>query len=56
MLLRCAEQLEQDLRDLVTRLEQLIEPVLIVSIGIIVGVLVLAMYMPIFQIGELVSP
>jgi len=55
MLLRCAEQLEQDLRDLVTRLQQLIEPALIVSIGVIVGTLVLAMYLPIFQIGELIS-
>lgn len=55
MLLRCAEQLEQDLRDLVTRLQQMIEPALLLSIGVIVGTLVLAMYLPIFQIGELIS-
>jgi type IV pilus assembly protein PilC len=55
MLCRCAEQLEQDLRDLVTRLQQMIEPALLLSIGVIVGTLLLAMYLPIFQIGELIS-
>ncbi len=55
MLLRCAEQLERDLSDRVTRFQQMLEPALILSIGVIVGTLVLAMYLPIFQIGGLAS-
>jgi type IV pilus assembly protein PilC len=55
MLLRCAEQLESDLSNLVTRFQQILEPALILAIGVIVGTLVLAIYLPIFQIGELVS-
>lgn len=55
MLLKCNEQLEQDLRDLVTRLQQMVEPALLLSIGAIVGTLVLAMYLPIFQIGDLIN-
>lgn len=55
MLLRCSEQLESDLSDRVTRFQQMLEPALILAIGLIVGVLVLAMYLPIFQLGQLVG-
>lgn len=55
MLHHCAAQLERELAEFITRLQQLVEPVLILTIGAIVGILVLAMYLPIFQIGELLT-
>lgn len=55
LLIRCAEQLESDLSNVVTRFQQMLEPALILAVGMIVGILVLAMYLPIFQIGELVG-
>ncbi len=55
MLLHSATQLEQELATLIERLTQLAEPILLLTVGIIVGILVVAMYLPIFQIGELVS-
>jgi type IV pilus assembly protein PilC len=55
MLLRCSEHLESDLSDLVNRFQQMLEPALILVIGVIVGTLVLAMYLPIFQMGGLVG-
>jgi len=55
MLNTCAAQLELDLAALITRMKQLVEPALILSVGIVVGTLVLAMYLPIFQIGGLIA-
>lgn len=55
MLNTCASQLELDLSALITRMKQLVEPALILSVGVVVGTLVLAMYLPIFQIGGLLA-
>lgn len=46
-------ELEEEIRRLVTTLKQMLEPALIVVLGGVVGALVLAMYLPIFSMGEL---
>ena len=55
MMNTCAAQLERDLAALISRMKQLVEPALILSVGVVVGTLVLAMYLPIFQIGGLIA-
>jgi type IV pilus assembly protein PilC len=45
--------LEEEVSQRVANLKQLLEPVLIVTLGAVVGTLVMAMYLPIFSMGEL---
>ncbi len=45
--------LEEEVSQRVANLKQLLEPVLIVTLGAVVGILVMAMYLPIFSMGEL---
>jgi type II secretory pathway component PulF len=44
---------EQELEEVLKTLHNVAEPVLILSIGLVVGTLVLAMYLPLFQLGQL---
>jgi type IV pilus assembly protein PilC len=46
-----ADYYEQDLEKYLDRLTTLIEPLMMASIGLVVGVLVVAMYIPIFQLA-----
>jgi type IV pilus assembly protein PilC len=39
----------------VARMSTLMEPIIMVVLGIIVGTLVVAMYMPIFELGAVVT-
>ena len=39
----------------VTKLKQLIEPVMIVLIGLIIGTLLMTLYQPIFSLGKVVK-
>jgi type IV pilus assembly protein PilC len=45
--------LEEEVSQRVMSLKQLLEPVLILTLGVVVGTLVMAMYLPIFSMGEL---
>jgi type IV pilus assembly protein PilC len=49
-----ADYYEQDLEKYLDRLTTLIEPLMMATIGLVVGVLVVAMYIPIFQLASTV--
>lgn len=51
MLLKIAEFYEREVDDAVTALSSLIEPVMIVILGVTVGTMVVAMYLPIFKMA-----
>jgi len=55
MLNKVADFYEEDVDNLVTNLTSLIEPMLMVFLGVVVGGLVIAMYLPIFQLGSVVG-
>ena len=55
MLENIAEQLEEDAETSLTLMTQLAEPALVVILGVVIGTLVVAMYLPIFSMGELFS-
>jgi protein transport protein HofC len=46
---------QQQTQDLADNLTQMLEPLLMLIIGGIVGILVIAMYLPIFQLGNVIS-
>lgn len=46
---------QQKTQDLADNLTQMLEPLLMLIIGSIVGVLVIAMYLPIFQLGDVIG-
>ncbi|WP_042840507.1 type II secretion system F family protein, partial [Yersinia aldovae] len=46
---------QQQTQDLADNLTQMLEPLLMLVIGSIVGVLVIAMYLPIFQLGDVIG-
>jgi len=49
---RLADIYEEEVDDVVDNLTQMIEPVILLVLGVVVCVLVLAMYMPIFKLGD----
>jgi type IV pilus assembly protein PilC len=51
LLLKAAEYYEKKVDTLISRLSSLIEPVLIVLMGAVVGALVIVIYLPIFYLG-----
>ncbi|MDP3297864.1 MAG: type II secretion system F family protein [Thermodesulfovibrionia bacterium] len=53
MLFKIAERFDSEVRTTVKRLLSLLEPVLILSMGVVVGFIVVAMLMAIFSINEL---
>ncbi len=55
MLSKIAEFYEQEVDAAVSALTSMIEPVVIVFMGIIVGAIAISMYMPMFQLGALVG-
>ena len=52
MLNKAAEQLESQVADAVDNLTTLIEPLMMAVLGVLVGGLVIAMYLPVFQLGN----
>lgn len=52
MLNKVAEFYEQEVDDAVDNMSSLMEPLIMVILGVLVGGLVLAMYLPIFQMGK----
>jgi type IV pilus assembly protein PilC len=55
MLKKVAELYEDEVDDAVNNLTALMEPMIMVVLGIILGGLVISMYLPIFQLGSLVG-
>ena len=54
LLERSASYFEDQVEEAVESLTSLLEPAIIVVIGTIVGGLVIAMYLPIFQLGSII--
>jgi type IV pilus assembly protein PilC len=55
MLQKVADFYEDEVDNAVTAMKQLIEPIMILILGTIVGGLVVAMYLPIFKMGSVVG-
>jgi type IV pilus assembly protein PilC len=53
MLSKVADFYEEEVDRTVDSLTSLIEPILVVFIGLVIGTIIMAMYLPIFKIGEL---
>jgi type IV pilus assembly protein PilC len=56
MLERVADFLDDEIETTLAGLTSLIEPLLIVFLGVVVGGIVICMFLPIFKMGDLVSP
>jgi len=54
MLGKVAEYFEREVDDAVAALSSLLEPIIIVFLGVVIGGLVVAMYLPIFKIGSVI--
>jgi type IV pilus assembly protein PilC len=55
MLQKIADFYEDEVNTAVSGLKQLIEPLMILFLGVIIGALVIAMYLPIFKMGAIVD-
>jgi len=55
MLERVADFLDEEIETTLSGLTALIEPLLIVFLGIVIGGIVICMFLPIFQLGNIVS-
>jgi type IV pilus assembly protein PilC len=56
MLERVSDFLDEEIETILAGLTSLIEPLLIVFLGVVVGGLVIAMFMPIFKMSEIINP
>ena len=54
MLAKAAEFYESEVDDMVAGLSSLMEPIIIVFLGTIIGGIVVSMYLPIFKLGQVV--
>ena len=54
MLEKTAEYYEREIDSTVTRMSTLLEPFIMVVLGLMIGGLVMALYLPIFQLGQVV--
>ena len=54
MLGKAADFYEQEVDDMVAGLSSLMEPIIIVFLGVIIGGIVVSMYLPIFKLGQVV--
>jgi type IV pilus assembly protein PilC len=54
MLGKAADFYESEVDDMVAGLSTLMEPIIIVILGSIIGGIVVAMYLPIFKMGQIV--
>jgi type IV pilus assembly protein PilC len=54
MLDKVAEHFEEDVDNLVDNMTTLMEPLIMAVLGVLVGGLIIAMYLPIFQMGQVV--
>ena len=56
MLERVSDFLDEEIETTLSGLTSLIEPILIVFLGIVIGGMVICMFLPIFQMSEIVNP
>jgi len=56
MLERVADFLDEEIETTLSGLTALIEPLLIVFLGVVVGGIVIAMFLPIFKMTEILNP
>ncbi len=56
MLERVADFLDDEIETILSGLTSLIEPLLIVFLGIVVGGIVIAMFLPIFKMSDIINP
>ena len=54
MLSKVADFFEAEVDDAVAGISSLMEPVIMVVLGVLIGGLVIAMYLPIFKLGSVV--
>jgi type IV pilus assembly protein PilC len=54
MLSKVADFYEQEVDDAVEALSSLMEPLIMVVLGVLIGGMVVAMYLPIFKLGQVV--
>ena len=54
MLIKVAEAYEEEVNNAVDALSSLLEPLIIVFIGVVVGTMVIAMYLPIFKMAAVI--
>jgi type IV pilus assembly protein PilC len=54
MLSKVADFFEEEVDDAVEALSSLMEPIIMVVLGTLIGGLVIAMYLPIFKMGQVV--
>jgi type IV pilus assembly protein PilC len=54
MLSKIADFFEREVDDAVSALSSLLEPLIIVFLGVVIGGLVVAMYLPIFKLGQVI--
>jgi type IV pilus assembly protein PilC len=54
MLDKSATYYEEQVDDMVDNLTTLLEPLIMATLGVLVGGLLIAMYLPIFQLGQVV--
>ncbi len=54
MLAKVADFYEQEVDDAVDNMSTLMEPLIMGFLGVVIGGLVIAMYLPIFKMGEVV--
>jgi type IV pilus assembly protein PilC len=54
MLSKVADFYEREVDDAVAAMSSLIEPIMIVFLGVVIGTIVVAMYLPIFKLGSVV--
>ena len=54
MLGKCADFYEAEVDDMVSGISSLMEPIIIVVLGTVIGGIVVAMYLPIFKLGQVV--
>jgi type IV pilus assembly protein PilC len=55
MLQKIAEFYEDEVDNMVANLTTLMEPLVILFLGVIIGGLVISMYLPIFRLGSVIS-
>jgi type IV pilus assembly protein PilC len=55
MLAKVADFYDEEVDNLVDNLSSLMEPIIMVVLGILVGGLIVAMYLPIFKLGSAVG-
>ncbi len=55
MLSKIAEFYEEEVDNAISNLTALMEPIVIVFLGVVIGGLVISMYLPIFQLGAVIS-